>query len=141
MNKNEETYNLDEIKNFFQKSSYITLTIEPINNIASHRTQIGPGGHSILLAKLLSVIAIEPEMLRSIFTPLTELNSKNWKDGELPSKIQSFDELGLFPGTIEFISRLAEIVKKDIKVFYNEETAVNMYKFTALSNSETIKER
>lgn len=128
----------DAVKTAFQESNMVYFMARPFNSI-EYRGIIFEGyDFSLPLIKVFSVIGVTPQMLRPVFSPQEKLVKRTFPfnlswfglnkecrkvvNVELPSRIDTYEQLGSFPLNKERFVKLAMVLNKKIKVIREEGT-------------------
>lgn len=121
------------IRGAFAKANLVQFSAKPFNSVAWRSVAFGDLGYWLPLGRVLPIVGITPQMLRSVFSPGLRsvprpfpfncgwlgLNRRRFDvvEQELPQEIRTYEQLGSFPLSQDRFKRLAKVLGKAIEIF------------------------
>jgi len=123
----------EEIIEQFAIADSLSFSARRFNYIEYRFVAFGNLGWWLPLIRVLPLVGFTPQMLRSVFSPQWKLVKRSWPfnwgwfglnknlyklvEVELPSTIETYEQLGDFPLSNKPFQELARVLQKSVKVF------------------------
>ena len=144
------------IKAAFASANSVSFSARRFNYIQYRSITFGNLGWWLSLRRVLPLVGITPQMLRSVFNPQQKLvkrrfpfnlkwfglNKKRYKviETELPERIETYEQLGSFPLSYKPFQELARILGKSVVVLREDgSSGEHYYLFTAYPSGEIVE--
>lgn len=122
----------ETIRKEFASANEVSFSARRFNYISYRSIAFGDFGWWFPLLRVLPLIGITPQMLRSVFSRVKEVN--------LPEVIETYEQLGGFPLSDKPFQELARILGKSVRVFRCDgRTDDHCFLFTAHPSGEIVE--
>ncbi len=128
------------IEKTFNSVQLVVFSARRFNYIQYRKIGFSTLGWWLPLERVLQLIGVTPQMLRSVFSPQRKWENKKLIEIELPEVIETYEQLGNFPLSDKPFLELSKILGKSIKVFReNGGTGEHYHLFTVKPSGEIIE--
>ncbi len=128
------------IREAFAAAKTIDFSARAFNGIRDRKVAFGAFGWWLPLRRVLPLIGIKPQRLRTVFSPQYKRVRGRYRPVALPTRVTTYEALGIFPlSELRFV-KLAKVLGKRVRVCREDGyTGDHTHLFTALPSGKILQ--